>query len=614
MIYAYEKISNLDHRRASESAIAILSTGWERRNYPLVDLSKDIPWNVLDDRFRSWNFHVQCWDMLDALLSAHSEGGDEKFLHPSIGLAIDWIERHIEQPQDISPFAWYDMAVGLRSYRLAYILNAADNVGALTPEQRERLWRALDAHRAYLADDANIRFHNNHGLYQVAGQLAMARRFANVSEAMAQAKSQATERLRRMVSAQFAPDGIHLEHSPDYHRMVCDTLRGIVDAGLVEDESIIAFVDKIEESLSWFVLPDQHIANFGDSDYRLVRRKPAEAERKWRTPAMRFMASGGKVGALPDADMAVFREGGYVVVRHSGEQTDDLARASYLAQQAGFHSRTHKHADHLSFIWSDRGANLLVDAGRYGYIGKVAQGSELWKDGHWYEDPNRIYCESTRAHNTLEFDGRNHARKGVKPYGSAVRRCVRTEHPLFAVETEVKHYGSIRHARVLILRPGRWLIVYDWFHDNASEPHKVRQWFHLAPSLAAHADSEGYLVPLLTSDQPLRVTSLLDGPVASRLYLAEADPVMQGWWSGKERDIVPAYAFCYEREDEDSGSFATLFSFSHQLSADRQRSRFNVSGRQGALRWTDEEGEHVLSLSRPAKGELTVEYAVRGRL
>lgn len=205
------------------------------------------------------------------------------------------------------------------------------------------------------------------------------------------------------------------------------------------------------------------------------------------------------------------------------------------------------------------------------------------------------------------------ARRGVKPYGSAVNRCVRTAHPLFAVETEVRHHGSIRHARVLVLRPGKWLVVYDWFHDNASAPHTVRQWFHLAPSLTVQRGSDDYLIPVLTSDQPLRVASLLDGPTASRLYLAETDTVIQGWWSGKERDMVPAYAFCYERENVSSGCFATIFSFSHYLTADRKMSRFNVSGRRGTLRWADDEGEHVLSLSRPAKGDLTVDYAMSGK-
>lgn len=70
------------------------------------------------------------------------------------------------------------MSVGMRAYRLAYLYEAAEQAGLLDRAAKQLLWSSLEQHAAYLADDANIAFHNNHGYYQVAGQLAMARRFA----------------------------------------------------------------------------------------------------------------------------------------------------------------------------------------------------------------------------------------------------------------------------------------------------------------------------------------------------------------------------------------------------------------------------------------------------
>jgi hypothetical protein len=37
-----------------------------------------------------------------------------------------------------------------------------------------------------------------------------------------------------------------------------------------------------------------------------------------------------------------------------------------------------------------------------------------------YSDPNRIYVETTRAHNTVEIDGLSHPRRNVQPYGSGL--------------------------------------------------------------------------------------------------------------------------------------------------------------------------------------------------
>ena len=338
-------------------------------------------------------------------------------------------------------------------------------------------------------------------------------------------------------------------------------------------------------------------------------RKPEQAERKWLTPEMRYVVTGGKMGTPPDRHVAAFEEGGYFVVRKpSSEHPEDFSRSSYLAQIAAFHSRTHKHADDLSFVWCDRGSDILVDSGRYGYIGKTEQGSELWKQGFWYSDPRRIYCESTRAHNTLEFDGRDYPRKGVKPYGSALRRWLEDESGLVTVETECKHFGSIRRVRLLVFMPGQWLVVFDWFNDNLGEPHSVRQWFHLAPDLQLHPERQGFTVLLPGSEEPLRVAPLLAGVATSRPYLGEEEPQMQGWWSGKERDIVPNYAFCFEMEGAPTGSIATLFDFAGQVVTATDWSKVNVSGRKGQLRWSDDAGRHTLRFERPESGPLQVAH------
>ena len=86
---------------------------------------------------------------------------------------------------------------------------------------------------------------------------------------------------------------------------------------------------------------------------------------------------------------------------------------------------------------------------------------------------------------------------------------------------------------------------------------------------------------------------------------------MQGWWSAKERDIVPNYAFCYELSRVSTGMFATLFSVSHSLVTDTTWNKVNVSGRKARFRWKDERGAHELRLERPESGDLVVSYSVR---
>lgn len=606
-MFAYECIVNSLGDSARSEARRLLNSGWVCGRYPALRLDSELPWALQSHQERSWNFHLHSWDMFDGLLQAYSQDGELDWLRPCVRIALDWTSRHVPAGEDNSPFAWYDMAVGLRAYRLAYLFEAAQAAGLLDAGQSEVLWQALLAHAAYLADDANIAFHNNHGYYQVAGQLAMGRRFYEDSAAMEAALLLGRERLQRMLVQQFTSEGIHREHSPDYHRMVYETLRGLIDAGLVEDASTLELASRIEESLSWFIQPNRRIANFGDSDYRWMGSVSAEARQRWRTPLMQYAASGGACGEAPSDSVAAFAEGGYFVLRQLAAD-GDFRQASYLAQTAAFHSRTHKHADDLSFIWMERGSELLVDAGRYGYLGKTEKESPLWLDGHWYSDPLRVYCESTRAHNTLEFDGRNYPRRRAPCYGSALRRWCRQD-GLVAVETETRHFSSIRRTRLLILKPGHWLMVIDWYDDTQGQPHDVRQWFHLAPQLQLEESGAGFLARVPGSHEPLRIIDLLDGSTPSRPYLGQmelAGEPAQGWWSPAERDAVPAWAFHFRREQQTRSCFATLLSFSSYLRPELQQSEVNETGRRGTLIWRDEWGMNKLVFYRPLHGDLRV--------
>lgn len=623
MTLPYENLTS--KKKATAEAVSeayeILEQGWSRRNYPLIDINKNIPWKLRNQEERSWNFYIHSWDMVDPLLYAYNLSKDENLFKPVLDIAINWIDQYVDiqtnRPvDDISSndFAWYDMAVGLRSYRLAYIYDKYSREQEANEYIKSKLWRGLLAHQAYLNDDSNITFHNNHGYYQAAGQIAMGRRFAAESELMAEALEQGITRFKIMLEQQFTKDGVHREHSPDYHRMVYDTLIGVIKADLIKDEYILSFTDKIEEALSWFILPNQYIANFGDSDWRLMKIKSSAAQKKWQTPMMKFVTTNGEIGEIQDESLKVFDEAGYFVVRTKPniQLINKYENYSYLAQTAAFHSRTHKHADDLSFIWYDRGHNILIDAGRYGYIGKAEMGTELWKQGYWYTHPNRLYCESTRAHNTLEFDNIDYARKGIKPYGSAIKRYKRYENGLYVLETECKHFKSIRHARVLIYMPNNWLIVFDWFKDNIDEVHNVKQWFNFDPSIQLTKTGNSYQTRL-GEDTELHITSFFSEMEGSEVMLGIEEPRLQGWFSPAEREFLPTNSINYSVDKLNNGAFATLFNFNGQPEVNLSKNKTNVSGREIILEWKDNFECHTLVLNRSLEADsIFCSYVISG--
>jgi hypothetical protein len=597
----------------SANAAEVLKNGWRLSGFPPVRLDAPIEWEDADPSRRSLVFHLHSWDMVDALLKDHSISGSDLHLEAALRIADDWVARY--PAFEANSAAWYDMAVGMRAYRLAYMVDAAARLKRVDPARGAPWLNSLEAHRAVLARDDFFAGHNNHGFYQLCGQLAMGRRFERLMSMMSDAVDQAESRLRDMLRRQFTTEGIHKEHSPDYQRMLMESMRALHETGLVGNPEFLTLYQKVEESLAWFILPNGKLVNFGDSDSRQMQRGKTDAER-YINPVLRYVKSQGETGAPPRDWVRGFQESGYFIARNSwsgkGEKPEN---AFYLAQNLAFHSRTHKHADHLTFVWYDRGTEILIDAGRYGYIGKTKPKSALWMDGFWYSDPKRVYVESSAAHNTIVIDGLNHTRREAAPFGSALKNwgALKGGKICYSVG-EVKHGGTIRHLRTLIAHPGSWLLVLDWVHDNHDATHEVKQWFHFAPDLVVRQEGGQLGISKMEAESDFRVQCANfsgDARISDLHCGHDEGGVLHGWWSPHEGVLSPAAATAFSSSGQ-TATHLTLFSLSKSLVLDREESSWNKILTKGKLRWQTERASFKLAFERSRDGVLTITHSEAG--
>jgi hypothetical protein len=599
----YEVVGEIDERAGA--ADTIMREGWVLTTFPPVKLDPPIAWDEVCASNRSWHYHLHCWDALGPVLAAYDRTRDRRYLDFAVDVAVDWITQY-PSTEVSSDFAWYDMAVGLRAYRLAYILDSAARSERQGDDVIETLTDSLLLHAAVLDEDDRFAWHSNHGIYQAAGQLALARRFPDLP-GMAETEQHAMARLRDLMRRQFTAEGVHREHSPGYHRMLLETITGLLVAGVTEDPELWELRDKAEEALAWFVLPNGRLAMFGDTAYE----SPASPHADGRAnDAFRFVVTGGKAGKPPAASTRCFPESGYAVMRDRWpDGPGDYAQCSYLAQICAFHSRAHKHADDLSFVWYDRGAELVTDAGRFGYLGTTDPSSELAKDGFWYSHPSRVYVESTKAHNTVEIDRRSFERKRVKPYGSSLLRWGEQDGIHFT-EAQVWHRRSIRHARTLLFKPRDWLIVFDWLWDNLKQPHTFTQRFHFAPELEAARVNEQVRLTVPGVAAALFVAPLLPTPLTD-FARGQEEPELLGWVSRREREMTPCCTVGYGVDGAAYHTFAALLTFSDAAPRPlQQESRSNTSGRVARFRWEADGSGHTVELSRPQDGDVGVSYRV----
>lgn len=595
------EIWNKNRLRQAEE---ILQGAWTAVGYDTRELTVPIAWSKVCADNRSREFNLYSWDPIAPVLVTFHHTSRHEYLRYALNVAIDWFERHdsLDSP---APFAWYDMAIGIRAYRLAYLIDACARWDGCTDDELAQLMQLVRLHQQALTDDANFAAHSNHGFYFAAGQLAMAKRLPMLPAAAEHAR-QGEERVELLLENHFTSEGVHREHSPYYHRMVMETFAGLLQAGLLTWDRWAPRLEAMQESLAWFVRPDNYLAMFGDTPQRHMRKPDPDG---LTSPALLFTYTNGRRGRPPVENWRYFPEAGYVVFRDgwpSGE--DDQADWSYLAQTGAFHSRTHKHADDLSFVWHEHGQELLIDPGRFGYLDPITPDTELGQQGFYYGHPKRVYVESTKAHNTVEIDGKSYPRRGVKPYGSALRDAGEWG-GIYYSEAEVRQFKTIRHRRLLLYRPREWLVVTDWLHDNLPNEHRFTQRFHFAPEVEVSRTGSAHHVDLLLEAPALHVKPLLLAEALPVSY-GQADPSLLGWIARKDNHFAPCWSIGYEATRARSGQFATLFAFGSEPVTGP--SSMNGSGRKLDLRWRQGSFSHRVNLVVPEDGTLALDYSIAG--
>jgi hypothetical protein len=596
----------------------MLDNGIDRDGVLLSTLKPPIPY---DDFNRSFGFHMHALEPLTFLLQAHTQFGDDRYLDASFDFAWDWFSRYQAQLLQMSRAkalawaashketqAWYDMGVGQRIYRLAYLIDAITR----RPEKYSddvvgELYQSLQFHHQLLSNDAFFVGHTNHGLYQALGQLAAAHRFRHLEGQEAYYQI-ASLRLHSMIDSSFFPSAVHREHSPGYHHMILGSLLGARRSKLL-DQQLDSFLGEAESVLAWMITPDGSLATFGDSDYKPRVYTPPHP-REFEDRHIKYLWSGGKGGERPDSGVKVIADAGYVFARVFDEEKP-ANLASYFAQMSGFHSRTHKHADHFSFVWHEGGRQILVDPGRYAYAGRTEVGSDLFLQGFWYSDPKRVYVESTRAHNCVEIDAKSYPRHRTKPFGSALRHGG-YQNGLVVTDSEVTHLRTVRHRRVLVMAPGRFMLVLDWLNDRLRK-HDYRQWFQFSPEWNVAPSEDGMLAEAAERGglgaQSLSIFNLIEENTLAVPIKGQETPQMQGWYSDAAYSLVPSASVAVEALARPMGRFATLFVLDGTARLDRKATRFNTTLRAGAVRWSDASGSHALSLTLGDSGSVTANIA-----
>ncbi|SCZ49513.1 Heparinase II/III N-terminus [Arthrobacter sp. UNCCL28] len=528
----------------------IVSNSWKAGDYARLDLSLPLSWDSLCAEDRSWGSQLHGWKFMDRPIQQFIRTGERAYLQWCLDRAVSWSDRYSGQETD-NPIVWYNMALGQRALRLAGLIYLGAKNGMAVQEMRSLL-SAVDRHRLEFSLESSFNPRTNHGYFVAIGQTVLGAALEVVPE-MSGLAEEGRHRLAVMIRTQFLPDGGHSEHSPEYHRMLMQSFQIAVDNGLIDDRELTGRLRKAADLLGWMIQPNGSLVPLGDTPHinMVDGSHPLTL-----SPETNFLMSKGSSGQACSTDLGVFPESGYAFVRSPQPQGGaSQPTSSYLAFTAAFHSRAHKHADDLNFVWYDRGQEILVEGGRYGYGPQLPADSPLRADGFYYADPFRRFVESTLAHNTVTANGRNHDRRRA-PVGSGLGSCVQVG-DMFILHGRMDH-GGWTHRRTLEFRPGYGLTVTDDVQSTDAVKRDYQAWFNLSGALQVQESATASLAwspvggkwQLTLETEP---GTTLHGPVR------ESDNPLRGWRSVEDGTREGVWSICLEAKNTRHHVFRSTF-------------------------------------------------------
>lgn len=359
-----------------------------------------------------------------------------------------------------------------------------------TPAFHDELLAAVREHAEYIRD--NLTAERNHRTLELYALIVVALALPTVDRDGALLRLGMREIHANLV-ADVRPDGVHREHSTDYHLIA---LRSFLGARANLQLFGHALPDDYDAHLSRacdFAMhchrPDGIIPATSDSDngdYADVLELGAQVLGR---RDLQYVARRGGGGSAPTRRLMSFPDGGYWTQRSGWGTTEAYADERFLIFDCGpVGDGGHGHYDALSFEAMGKGHPLVVDPGRYTYEEATPNMR------HWFK--------GTAAHNTVAVDGldqipyrRGKPRAGTQSTARLVERLSAPGLDILSGQVRSVAYEAVHDRQIVFVADSYWLILDSLTGD---EPHRYDLRYHLAASAAGavrvESTEHGWLV------------------------------------------------------------------------------------------------------------------------
>ncbi|TRX47050.1 heparinase [Fulvivirga sp. M361] len=466
--------------------------------------NNDIEWSWLSNR------HPQ----IDSLFQIYKRTGNKEYAAYIDLFLRDFIIKSIPYPaKPAATDIWRGLEVSFRAKVWPKIFYGLLNSEHLSPATQLLMLSSMPDHAHY-----NRHFHKKKGNWltmEISGLATIVTTFPEIKNSD-EWLDYAIHEMGKSMKEQVYPDGVQTELTSHYHAVALESFVELKElsenVGKEIPESYNNTLEKMYAYLAHMLRPDGTGPLNNDSDRNDYRELILKGAKTFHREDWKYIATNGMSGKKPSNGPSFFYPwSGHLTFRSS---YDKNAHWSFF--DMGPWGTGHEHSDKLHISVAAYGRDLLVDAGRFSYSGKL------------YEK-YRAYGIGSEGHNLLLIDN-----MGQNPGPPSVTSPVsdkhfRTEDSFDYASDSFRDYkvdGQVNHIRSIFYVRGEFWVIVD--RVLTEQPREIKTLWHWHPSCKVVKDGD-----ITKSDNPFGNLAVI--PVSNQSFnlamVKGQDNPVQGWYS-----------------------------------------------------------------------------------
>ncbi|MBQ8838110.1 MAG: heparinase II/III family protein, partial [Bacteroidales bacterium] len=429
---------------------------------PSYNYGEDIDWRywpVKDNELR-WQLHRHKW--FTPMGYAYRVSGNETYAQEWTRQYIDWIRKNpyvniskaeyeltedstLKADAENARFAWRPLEVSHRLQDQPLQFQLFMDSPAFTPEFLTEFLVNYHRHAEHIL--ANYSEQGNHLLFEAQRMLYAGTFFPEFKCARTWRES-GVEILNREINVQVYDDGCQYELCPHYHLAAINIFikaLEVADLNGFRNAFPQSYIDTIEKMIMFYAdisFPDYTNPCFSDAKL-VTKQEMLKNFRNWAkvfpdNQAIRYWATEGMEGALPERLSKGYEKSGFFVFRNSWEND-----ALQMVVKAGPPAFWHNQPDNGTFELWYNGRPLFQDSGSYVYAGE----GEVMEWRRWFRQSD--------AHNTLTLNWEDIETTDSKTL------LWKPEGDVQTLVTENHSYKGLRHRRSIFFVDGSYFVIVD---------------------------------------------------------------------------------------------------------------------------------------------------------